>query len=108
MEDLTVPVATSRKNAIDLRQTEVPTCRHLLISLSLLQHPPVLERPRLFGICWRAFQVSWGSPFLVPLALHATTPSVILRADPLVMGLGAAQGKTDEELNTFFKTYAQV
>jgi hypothetical protein len=31
-----------------------------------------------------------------------------LRLDPLVEALGAAEGKTPEELDTFFLTYAQV
>jgi hypothetical protein len=35
-------------------------------------------------------------------------PSVILRADPLVAALAAAEGKTEAELDTFFITYAQV
>lgn len=37
---------------------------------------------------------------------RASRPSVVLRADPLVVALGAAQGKTDAELDTFFTTYA--
>ena len=39
---------------------------------------------------------------------RAVQPSVVLRNDPLVAALGAAQGKTAEELDTFFRTYAQV
>jgi hypothetical protein len=35
-------------------------------------------------------------------------PSVILRADPLVAALAAAESKTSAELDTFFITYAQV
>jgi hypothetical protein len=35
-------------------------------------------------------------------------PSVILRADPLVAALAAAESKTEAELDTFFITYAQV
>ena len=39
---------------------------------------------------------------------RAIKPSVVMRNDPLVAALGAAQGKTAEELDTFFRTYAQV
>lgn len=39
---------------------------------------------------------------------RATAPSVVLRADPLVSALGAAQGKTSEQLDDFFRTYARV
>ena len=39
---------------------------------------------------------------------RAKRPSIILRNDPLVIGLGALQGKTAEELDTFFQTYASV
>lgn len=39
---------------------------------------------------------------------RAKRPSEIIRTDPLVIALGAAQGKTVEEIDTFFVTYAQV
>lgn len=39
---------------------------------------------------------------------RAIRPSEVLRADPLVQALGAAQGKTSEQLDDFFRTYAQV
>lgn len=39
---------------------------------------------------------------------RAIRPSTILRLDPLVLALGAAQGKTPEELDQFFRTYAGV
>ena len=39
---------------------------------------------------------------------RAVRPSAVLRADPLVNALGQAQGKTAEELDAFFTTYAQV
>lgn len=39
---------------------------------------------------------------------RATVPSAVNRMDPLVIQLGAAQGKTPEELDTFFQTYANV
>lgn len=39
---------------------------------------------------------------------RAIAPSVVLRTDPLVSSLGAAQGKTAEQLDTFFTTYASV
>lgn len=39
---------------------------------------------------------------------RAIQPSVVLRNDPLVAALGAAQNKTPEELDTFFRAYAQV
>ncbi len=39
---------------------------------------------------------------------RAIAPSEVLRADPLVQALGTAQGKTSEELDEFFRTYAQV
>lgn len=39
---------------------------------------------------------------------RAARPSEILRNDPMVVSMGAAQGKTPEELDTFFRTYAGV
>ncbi len=43
-----------------------------------------------------------------PARARAVAPSVILRLDPLVIALAAAQSKTPEELDTFFTTYAGV
>ena len=37
---------------------------------------------------------------------RAKRPSDVVRTDPLVLALGAAQGKTAEELDQFFQTYA--
>lgn len=39
---------------------------------------------------------------------RAIRPSEVLRRDPLVEMLGAAQGKTSQQLDTFFVTYSQV
>jgi len=39
---------------------------------------------------------------------RAIRPSEVLRNDPLVASLGAAAGKTPEELDDFFRTYAVV
>lgn len=39
---------------------------------------------------------------------RAIAPSVVLRTDPLVATLGMAQGKTTEQLDTFFLTYSQA
>jgi hypothetical protein len=39
---------------------------------------------------------------------RALRPSIILRMDPMVVTLGANQGKTPEEIDTFFRTYASV
>lgn len=39
---------------------------------------------------------------------RAIRPSEVLRHDPLVQMLGAAQGKTSQELDAFFATYSQV
>jgi len=39
---------------------------------------------------------------------RAVRPSIVLRTDPLVGALATMQGKTAEELDTFFTTYAQV
>lgn len=39
---------------------------------------------------------------------RAIRPSEVLRNDPLVASLGAAAGKTPEELDNFFRTYAAV
>lgn len=39
---------------------------------------------------------------------RALRPSVVLRADPLVAALGAAQGKTEAEIDAFFITYGAV
>jgi hypothetical protein len=43
-----------------------------------------------------------------PAKARASRPSVILRNDPLVVAMGAAQGKTPAEIDTFFQTYAGV
>lgn len=39
---------------------------------------------------------------------RALAPSEILRADPLVAAMGEAAGKTEEEMDDFFRTYANV
>lgn len=39
---------------------------------------------------------------------RALAPSEVLRLDPLVMALGAGQGKTEAELDAFFATYSAV
>lgn len=39
---------------------------------------------------------------------RALQPTQIIRTDPLVESLGTAQGKTSEELDNFFRTYAGV
>lgn len=39
---------------------------------------------------------------------RAVQPSEVVRTDPMVEALGAAQGKTPEEMDAFFSTYAQV
>jgi hypothetical protein len=39
---------------------------------------------------------------------RAIRPSEVLRSDPLVQALGAAENKTSAELDTFFQTYAGV
>lgn len=43
-----------------------------------------------------------------PAKARAIRPSEVLRRDPLVEMLAAAQGKTPEQLDTFFATYSQV
>lgn len=43
-----------------------------------------------------------------PAKARALRPSEVNRSDALVVALGTAQGKTAEELDTFFRTYAQV
>ena len=39
---------------------------------------------------------------------RATTPSVVLRSDPLLNALGALQGKSAAQLDQFFNTYGAV
>jgi hypothetical protein len=43
-----------------------------------------------------------------PAKARALRPSEVIRNDPLVEMLGAAQGKTPAELDAFFATYSQV
>jgi hypothetical protein len=43
-----------------------------------------------------------------PAKARALRPSIVERLDPLVIALGQAQGKTPEELDTFFLTYANA
>lgn len=40
--------------------------------------------------------------------VRAARPSEVLRMDPFVVSMGAAQGKTPEELDQFFRTYSGV
>ena len=40
-----------------------------------------------------------------PARARATAPTVVYRDDPLVIALGASQGKTPEQLDAFFVTY---
>jgi hypothetical protein len=39
---------------------------------------------------------------------RAIRPSEVLRSDPLVAAMGTAAGKTEAEIDTFFRTYAGV
>ena len=39
---------------------------------------------------------------------RALRPSEVLRADPLVVAMGTAAGKTEAEIDSFFQTYAGV
>lgn len=39
---------------------------------------------------------------------RALRPSEVLRGDPLVASMGAAAGKTESEIDDFFRTYAAV
>lgn len=39
---------------------------------------------------------------------RATRPSEVLRSDPLVASLAAAQGKTTEGIDNFFRTYSLI
>ena len=39
---------------------------------------------------------------------RAIRPSEVLRSNALVVALGAATGKTEAQIDTFFRTYAQV
>jgi len=43
-----------------------------------------------------------------PAKARALRPSEIVRNDPLVAAMGAAAGKIEAEIDTFFRTYAQV
>jgi hypothetical protein len=43
-----------------------------------------------------------------PAKARAISPSEVIRHDPLVEMLGAAQGKTPAQLDAFFATYSQV
>lgn len=39
---------------------------------------------------------------------RAVRPSIVLRTDPLVVGLGGYTGKTPEQIDTFFRSYSVV
>jgi hypothetical protein len=39
---------------------------------------------------------------------RAVRPSVVVRSDPLVIALATMEGKTSEQMDTFFRTYSQV
>jgi hypothetical protein len=43
-----------------------------------------------------------------PAKARALRPTIVERTDPLVSALGLAQGKSPEQLDTFFQTYAAI
>jgi hypothetical protein len=43
-----------------------------------------------------------------PAKARALRPTIVERTDPLVSDLGLAQGKTPEQLDDFFRTYAAI
>ena len=43
-----------------------------------------------------------------PAKARATRPSIAERSDPLLNALATAEGRTPEELDTFFETYANA
>lgn len=43
-----------------------------------------------------------------PALVRAVRPSIVLRLDPLVVGLGSYTGKTPAQIDTFFQTYSVV
>jgi len=43
-----------------------------------------------------------------PAKARALRPTIVERTDPLVSALGLAQGKTPEQLDDFFQTYAAI
>lgn len=43
-----------------------------------------------------------------PARARATAPTVVYRDDPLVIALGASQGKTPEQIDAFFVAYCAV
>ncbi len=43
-----------------------------------------------------------------PAKARALRPTIVERTDPLVSALGAAQDKTPEQLDDFFRTYAEI
>jgi hypothetical protein len=51
-------------------------------------------------------QLPTGEQF--PALARALRPSEVLRNDPLVTAMAAFEGKTPEEVDTFFTTYAMV
>jgi hypothetical protein len=43
-----------------------------------------------------------------PAKARALRPTIVERTDPLVSAMGSAQGKTPEQLDDFFRTYAAI
>lgn len=43
-----------------------------------------------------------------PAKARALRPSEVVRTDPLVVGMGAASGKTEAEIDAFFTTYGAI
>lgn len=51
---------------------------------------------------------SLQSPYQFPARARASRPSTVVRLDPLTVAMGQALGRTEEELDGFFRTYSEV
>lgn len=51
---------------------------------------------------------SLQSPYQFAARARASRPSTVVRLDPLTVAMGQALGRTEEELDGFFRTYSEV
>lgn len=103
---------TAPFNAIDSRQSMSLSFAQLLIGL--VAEAWITEAE---GEAWLAgmlplavLTVIDGLPAAqrFPAKARALRPSEVLRSDPLVIGMGAASGKTEAEIDAFFTAYGAV
>lgn len=127
MQRIEVNISTGEQRTVDLTQEEIDA----ILAIPAIEAPiPNLSFAQLLiglvtegwiteaeGTAWLQGTVPSAVSALIAslpeeqrfIALaRATRPSEVLRTDSLVIALGTAEGKTEEEMDNFFRTYAGV